>query len=193
MRFKKYIAICLSCMLLLCLAACGNSQKDTGSGGLFSLEQIKELEAAYGTSQDDLLKKLSMTESDIEFRNDEMGLMVLTARRDIHGYSFVPTCAFSISDPLGLYSLRFDTYLEMDQKDAVREAFDALVEEAASMYRDDSQGPVPSGENCYWRWHVGEQSSCTITYTVQNNGAEDDGVYLSVEYRMVIPGSIHDF
>ena len=137
MKLKKYIIICLSCALLLCLAACGNSQKDTKSGGLFSLKQIKELEAVYSSSLDDLLKKLSMTESDIEFMDDEMCIMRLTARRDIHGYSFAPTCLFSFSELLGLYSLRFDTYLDMDQKDAAKEAVDELIEEAIALYGED--------------------------------------------------------
>lgn len=182
-------------LLSLLMVGCGTVDGQTASASdLFSLEEVAALEESYGMSQDDLMKQLSLTEADLEVKDEFR--MVPSELETIHGLPFYVTYQNSIQEPPGLYSVRFDSQNELDQKEAVKKAFDDLSAEAISLYGEPGQGPIKStrtydgvdGENITTRWKVGEQSSFSLTYSEQ-----PDGVYLALAYSLVIPGSIHDF
>lgn len=190
---KQLLAIFLSLLLSCGYVAYGETEK-TPAVGLLSLDEVAALEDSYGLSQEELMKRLSITEADLEYRDEFM--IIPSEKQIIHDLLFSGMYGFSAQEPTGLYVVQFATSFGLDQKEAAREAFNAFSEEAAGLYGEPGQGPIIStstvdgvtGEGITTRWKIGTQSSFTLSYSEQ-----PDGVYVQLTYRLVIPGSIHDF
>lgn len=193
MKTIHCFAVGITALLLLCCTGCGG-QPEAAATGLLSLEEIEELENSYGLSKEELLKKLSLTDADVERWEEKLGLLEFSGQRVMGSLSFTPTCNFAVYGDLpGLYAIRFTSVFELDQKETVRDAFDALSQEAVELYGENYQGPVGSNleEASITRWKIGDQSSVALEYAVRPD--EWENILVSVTYRLVIPGSIQDF
>lgn len=189
---KKILIAVLSLMLCFCCMACSQTDGDPAAS-ILSLQDVADLEDSYGLSQEELMDRLSITEADLEYRDEVM--MVLAEKQMIHDLPYAVIYEFSTQDPTGLYLVHYAYTLASDQKESATETYDALSEEASGVYGEPSQGPIKNtstvdgttGEGITTKWSVGEQSSFTLSYAEQ-----PDGIYLQLTYRFVIPGSIHD-
>lgn len=183
----------LSALLLLCCTACGGQPKEAAAG-LLSLEEIEELEDSYWLSKEELLKKLSLKDTDVKRWEENLGILEFSGQRTMGSFSFTPICNFAFrGEPQGLYLLRFEATFEPDQGETVLEAYNELSQEAVELYGEPDQGPVGNSENnsTFMRWKIGTQSSVQLTYQEPETEAEEIAVF--VIYRLVVPGSIHDF
>ena len=140
--------------------------------GLLTPEELTVLESLYGTTQDELMAALSITEENVERREDSM--LTLSETREIQGEECMQTFLFSLDDQWpGLYGMQMPMASLTEDSD-IADVTAAILETARELYGEPDTYPGltsisdwledPSEEQglVSETWALGQESRCTI-------------------------------
>ncbi len=121
----------LLAILSLC-ASCGSTKNGNSAEGPLTLNEISDFESMYWSSMDEVAERLSLSESDIEFK-DDFGL-VPAQRRTLASLECAARYDFSAADPMGLYMLSYhpgtETNVTYEDTEKFTKVFNILYDEA---------------------------------------------------------------
>lgn len=169
--------------LLLALGACGAPEK---SSGLLTDEEIGKLESLYFTDSGAALEGLGLSENDLDRDSEDYeslssaGAYPLKESRSIAGVDFRQIFLTSVTQPEGLYGVRF-LALFTDEQEA-QDAMQAIRDKAAELYGEPSEVGVES-------WKAGELTELELRFcdasTAANYSPDWDYRYsLTLDFRV---------
>lgn len=186
---KRFIAAAL--VLVLALAACGAPEK---SSGLLTENEIENMESLYFTDGGAALEGLGLSENDLDRDSEDYeslssaGAYPLKEARSITGVDFRQIVLTSVTQPEGMYGIRFQA-LFMDEQEA-QDALQAIRGKAAELYGEPSEVGVES-------WKAGELTELELRFydasTAANYSPDWDYRYrLELDFRVpsVVDGKL---
>lgn len=178
---KGMLAVTLA--LLLALGACGAPEK---SSGLLTDEEISKLESLYFSESGAALEGFGLSENDLDRDSEDyeslssVGAYPLKEARSISGVDFRQIVLTSVTQPEGLYGVRF-LALFTDEQEA-QDAMQAIRDKAAELYGEPSEVGVES-------WKAGELTELELRFhdasTAANYSPDWDYRYsLELDFRV---------